>query len=60
MSNSDIEDLSHETVAWRIAADKQEIPYESAYCRSGGFLSNDQLEWAQAMGARLDDGVETP
>ena len=58
MSNSDIEHLSHQTVAWRIADVHQEIPYETAFCRPPSYLSEDDLVWAKSMGERRNAGVE--
>ncbi len=50
MSARDVSDYSHETVAWRITRDRQEIPYGAALLPSDE-PTDDELTWATEVAA---------
>ena len=45
MTNTEVSDLSHRTVAWRVTDNEQEIPYGSAMLSSESIPTEEDLAW---------------
>lgn len=49
LNAKEVSDLSHEFIGWRLAEEREEIPYFSVYVGEPQALTAEELEWAEEV-----------